>query len=164
MVLRGLCEGTVAGKNGKRKKSVLQTWYVLEGDRNGEPSWEEQAQNIDKRLSDNNDRMGHWGSKNMPSARPGAVYTFECPKPGTIRPGTARFVALLDDNDFVNRWQAEYEGFKAAANAKKMEQSETLRDLNWEALKPFREAYHSATSFQQAAILVKVMDYVRRYR
>jgi hypothetical protein len=168
MIFRGLTIGTMKGKNGKMKDGAVQRWFLLEGVKGGTsvtPSWLSQIEDFDKNPHKYRDRSVLYSPKNMPNPQPGAIYTFEQPEPQHIRPGTARFVELIrDDNDVISRWHVELMAFKAEENAKRQEKSELLTDLPWEALAPFREAYQRATSFQQSAILLKAIDYIRRFK
>jgi len=151
MICRGLTYA--APKEGKKKsksKPTIQWWIELTGDRE---TWNEQCKRITT-------ADAFYDPKNMPFCRPGAIYSFETPKPGTIRPHTAKFVEFLDE-DFVERWQIDYDSFKAEVNLKKQEASESGRDLPWERLEPFRAAFIRANSFQRSAILLQVLRKVQ---
>jgi hypothetical protein len=149
---------SLSGKPGskKSKATILQKWYRVEGT----PSdWVAQVK------SDNEGRVHLYSPKNMPTCRPGSVFTFECAdNPGSIYPSRHKYVGRLPDDPTVTRWQVQYDAFNSALAAKRQEKSETLENLPWEILAPFREAYHGMNSFQQSAMLIKLIDSVRRMR
>jgi hypothetical protein len=160
VVMAFLALASFYAQGSKAKTEVKGIWLVLKGEA---ASYREQFTN--HRIL--RDQRAVYGTKNLPSCRPGSIYGFTQGKEeGSVLPSSASYVGRIDNifadlSDEVIQLQAEYDAFKAAQNAKKYEKSETMADLPWEALKPFRMAFCRMSGPQKSALLIQIIDKVR---
>lgn len=151
LVLVGIRKASLV-EDKKTKKSLVSAWLPVPDNKKSWTKLLADFQNGDE------SEICLYGVKKMPKARPGTIYEFESPKPGSIYPSSARWVGHIEEKDVVVQWQAQFDAFRSAQEADKL----ALKDEFKEALEPIRQAYYRLSSFQRAALLVKVLHYIQR--
>ena len=144
----------------ERDKPLRHLWYDLTGvDNDGSP------------LKDDNERHGFYGSKkkghstkNIAFASPGQIFSFEKSEKG-VYGNTGHYIGRWACQDDVVKWQAESNAVDRAAEMKERAKKESKDRLDWEALEPFRQAYHGRLNYrQQQMLLAQVMQYITSHR
>ena len=147
-------------RENERGKPLCHLWYDLTGIVNDGSS-----------LKDEQARHQVYGSKkkgvstqNIAFASPGAIYSFERSGNG-VYGSTARYIGRWASEDDVLKWTAEHHAIDRAAELAERAKKENKQHLEWDALEPFRLAYHGRLNYkQQQMLLAQVIQYVTKYR
>lgn len=141
-------------------KPLHHLWYDLTGiDNDGESLKEDSA------------RHQHYGSKkkghttkNIAFAQPGAIYSFEKSE-GGVYGSTAHYQGRWACEEDVLRWTAEHNAIDRTAELAAQAHKENKEHLDWQALEPFRQAYHGRLNYkQQQMLLAQIMQHITRFR
>jgi hypothetical protein len=144
----------------ERDKPLRHLWYDLTG-----------IENDGSALKDDHERHQFYGSKkkghgtkNIAFASPGQIFTFEKSDNGVFG-NTGHYIGRWACEDDVVKWQAENNAVDRAAEMKERAKKESKDRLDWEALEPFRQAYHGRLNYrQQQMLLAQVMQYITSHR
>jgi hypothetical protein len=141
-------------------KPLQHLWYDLTGISNdGSPLKDDPA----RHQLYGSKKKGHT-TKNVAAASPGAIYSFERSE-GGVYGSTARYLGRWADEEDVLKWTAEHNAIDRAAELAECAKKENKRHLDWEALEPFRKAYHGRlNNKQQQMLLAQVMQYITKYQ
>lgn len=134
-------------------------WYDLTGiDNDGEPLKEESS----RHQCYGSKKKGH-STKNIAFAQPGAIYSFERSE-GGVYGTTAHYQGRWKNEEDVLRWTAEHNAIDRAAELAAQAKKQNKEHLDWEALEPFRRAYHGRLNYkQQQMLLAQVMQHITKY-
>lgn len=141
-------------------KPLSHLWFDLSGIENDGAS-----------LKDDQERHQLYGSKkkghstkNLTIASPGAIYSFEQSE-GGVYGSTGRYLGRWACEGDVVKWTAEHNAIDRAAELAERGKKENKERLDWEALEPFRKAYHGRLNYrQQQMLLAQMIQYVTTYR
>jgi hypothetical protein len=104
-------------------------------------------------------KRGH-STKNIAFAQPGAIYSFERSE-GGVYGSTGQYVGRWKNEEDVVRWQAEHAAIDRQAERQAQAAKENKEWLDWQALEPFRRAYHDRLNYkQQEMLLAQIMRFV----
>ena len=148
----------VGVREGKDAPTV-HLWYDLTGIANdGNP------------LKEDHERHQLYGGKkkrggnNIALASPGQIFSFEKSENGVFA-NTRHYVGRWQNDDDVVRWQAESNAIEKTIELAARAKKESKERLDWQALEPFRRAYHGRLNYrQQQMLLAQIINYVTRYR
>jgi hypothetical protein len=150
----------VGCREGGSGKPLQHLWYDLTGiDNDGTPLREDPA----RHQTYGSKKKGH-NTKNITFASPGAIYTFEKAENGVF-PTTGQYLGRWECEEDVLKWTAEHNAIDRAAELAERAKKDNKRHLDWEALEPFRKAYHGRLDYrQQQMLLAQVLQYVTRFK
>lgn len=147
-------------REGERGKPLHHLWYDLTGISNdGSP------------LKDDLERQQFYGSKkkghttkNLTFASPGAIYSFERSENG-VYGSTGQYLGRWVCEEDVLKWTAEHNAIDRAAELAERAKKVNKEHFDWEALEPFRKAYHGRLNYkQQQMLLAQVLQYITKYK
>src|SRR5262249_14803941 len=109
-------------------------------------------------------KKGH-STKNIAFAQPGAIYSFEKSE-GGVYGSTAHYQGRWKNEEDVLRWTAEHNAIDRAGELAQRAKKENQERLDWDALEPFRKAYHGRLNYRQqqmllAQVLQRITQFVR---
>jgi hypothetical protein len=147
-------------RENERGKPLQHLWYDLTG-----------INNDGSALKDDPERHQFYGSKkkghttkNIAIASPGAIYSFERSE-GGVYGSTGRYLGRWTCEEDVLKWTAEHNAIERTAELAERAKKENKEHLDWEALEPFRRAYHGRLNYkQQQMLLAQVMQYITKYK
>lgn len=147
-------------RENERGKPLQHLWFDLTGiDNDGSP------------LTDDHERHQVYGSKkkghttkNLTFASPGAIYSFERSE-GGVYGSTGQYLGRWACEDDVLKWTADHNAIDRTGELAERARKENKQHFDWEALEPFRKAYHGRLDYrQQQMLLAQVMQYITKYR
>ena len=144
----------------ERGKPLQHLWFDLTG-----------IDNDGSTLKEDHERHQVYGSKkkghttkNIKFASPGAIYSFEKSEGGVFG-STGQYLGRWGNEEDVLKWTAEHNAIDRAAELAERAKKENKQRLDWEALEPFRKAYHGRLDYrQQQMLLAQVIHYITKYK
>ncbi len=141
-------------------KPLRHLWYDLTGISNdGSPL----KVDLERHQLYGSKKKGH-ATKNIAFASPGAIYSFERSE-GGVYSNTGQYVGRWACEEDVLKWTAEHNAIDGEADLAERAKKENKEHLEWDALEPFRHAYHGRLNYkQQQMLLAQVIQYVTKYQ
>ena len=147
-------------RENERGKPLQHLWHDLTGiDNDGATLKDDQA----RHQLYGSKKKGH-STKNITFASPGAIYSFERSE-GGVYGSTGRYLGRWACEEDVVKWTAEHNAIDRAAELAERAKKENREHLDWEALEPFRKAYHGRLNYrQQQMLLAQVLQYLTTFK
>jgi hypothetical protein len=136
-------------------------WYDLTGIANDGSQLKEEAE---RHQVYGARKKGQRTASNIAFASPGQLFSFEKSEGGVYR-NSHQYLGRWQNQEDVIRWQAESNAIARTIELAQRSKKEAKDRLDWEALEPFRQAYHRQLNYkQQQMLLAQILHCVTRHK